>query len=656
MNNEFVKYSEMNEQLFRTCGTQLKDFIWKRQEVMLDKSDDNRDAVESMEKLETYIAEHRRRFISELGGWKIPDAPLYAKTLQKRDMGEFILENVVFQSRPHVYVTGNLYLPKGMTKPGPAVLFLSGHWTEGRMCEQYCHVCQILVRAGLAVFAIDPSGQGERSNYYDPETKQCFVPRGVADHNACGVPALATGDYLAGFFLLDQMRAVDYMITRPEIDPEKIGVTGNSGGGTQTVVMMVCDSRIAAAAPATFLTVRREFLHTGMSQDMEQIWPSCAEYGFDHADALIAFAPKPVAVLALTSDFFPIEGTRKAVQDAKKIYRLFGKESDIRLYEDDYWHNYTNKLAVCAAEFFSEVLGNEKKTVSCDNLMSISEDILHVTGEGQVRGEYKDAVTVMDEVRCHAELQRTRRKLQPDDIWNNNAERWLRERVLYQREPVELNPRFFQYSEQNDEEFSVTRLTWWTQKRLFSGGVLIRSAQYGNRRDLPTIIAVWDDGTKKLLAYREWISKQCTCGYQILVLDLPGSGQLEEYNFTGPYPYKGEYGPLYHLGCDLLFMGDSMAAMHGYDVMRTIEMVQTEFGIAEEDITLFCDENDGVYGIIAAFLKKHIKLECGEHLIRSVETEFIGKDTWYSNNAINLILPGMLEYFDYEELIQKCPR
>lgn len=143
----------------------------------------------------------------------------------------------------------------------------------------------------------------------------------------------------------DQMRAIDYMLTRPEIDPKRIGITGNSGGGTQTVSMMVCDDRIAAAAPATFLTGMREFLYTGMSQDMEQMWPACVEYGFDHVNSLMLFAPKPVAVLALTSDFFPIEGTRKSVADyfdnetilpdMKKIYDTLRIQTKAGVFLDD---------------------------------------------------------------------------------------------------------------------------------------------------------------------------------------------------------------------------------------------------------------------------------------------------------------------------------
>ena len=125
---------------------------------------------------------------------------------------------------------------------------------------------------GIQNIAMDPTGQGERKNFYDTETGKVVVPNSVPDHDCCGVPSLTTGRFLTWYFLSDQLAAVDYMLTRPEIDPRRIGVTGCSGGGVQSLLSMTVDDRIAAAAPATFLSTRREIQYTCQSQDSEQIW------------------------------------------------------------------------------------------------------------------------------------------------------------------------------------------------------------------------------------------------------------------------------------------------------------------------------------------------------------------------------------------------
>lgn len=648
----FQTFSKMNEELFRCSGTQLKDHIFGRQEEMMTEGDQRRSQISSLEELKAYNQEMRKRFIEELGGLVETTEPLDARITRTQDMGDFVLENVMFKSRPHTYVTGNMYLPKGITYPAPAVLFVGGHANDGRMYEQYNKVCQVLTRAGLIVFAIDPTGQGERQNFYDPESGKNPVPGCVNDHNLCGTPAVALGKHLGRYFLCDQMRAVDYMISRPEIDPERIGMTGSSGGGTQTVAMMVCDDRIHAAAPGTFVTTRREFMYTGMPQDMEQIWPACAQYGFDHVNALMLFAPKPVAILAVSSDFFPIEGTQETLEEAKRIYGFYGKEENVRVYEDDFYHCYTMELAVRAAEFFSEVFLGEKKTPDTAELLELTHETLRVTESGQVLGELADALPVQEEVRIGAAGMRESRRMLPDAERKQKAKEWLTRRVMYDRKTVDFHTRFFDGTKRKTGGYVGKRISWWNQKRLFAAGTIIKLEQYENTDNLPTVIAVWDDGTKRIAEHEEWICGQCASGKQVLVLDVPGVGNIEQYKFTSLHSLKGDYGTMFHLGCDLFYMGDSMAAMHCYDVMRAVEMLEVTFGVPEDKVTLYCDGNDGVYGIMAGFLKEKVQMEYGENLLRSVEREILGQKVLQYDNTLNLIVPGMLKYFDYEELMR----
>ena len=647
----FEVFDKMTHQYNRTSYEQLKDFLYKSQEKMFDRADEEREQIRTLGELKQYNARMKQVFMDAIGGELKYDTPLNARVTGKLDLGDYSIESVIFNSRPQVYVTGSLYLPKNITLPGPAVLLLCGHSPEGRMDEDYQRVCYTLVKAGLIVFAVDPLGQGERSNFFDPETGEYLINRTTPDHDACGVPAVATGSMLQRYFLSDEKRAVDYMLTRPEIDPKRIGVTGSSGGGTQTVVMMTCDERIAAAAPGTFVTSRREYMYAGQAQDSEQIWPGITDKGFDHVNPFMLFAPKPAAILAVSCDFFPIEGTWETFRTAQRIYGLYGKEENVRLYEDDYTHSYTPALAVKAAEFFTEVFTGKKVTVDNSDFEALPPEKMYATKTGNIRGGIEDVRLVPEEIRDYAAQLREKRLALPEQERRERARRWLTEKVNFNRTPVDFNTRAFPKSAcAQIDGYMGTSVSWWTQKRLFAYGVMIKPEAMDQTLNLPTVLAVWEDGSKKISAHEEWIRRQCEAGRQVFVLDVPGVGAIEQRNMTINAPYKDAYGTLYTLCGQMMYMGDSMAAMHCYDVLRAIEMLKEKFGIAEQDMTLYCEGPSGIYGVMAAFLNEKVGVQYGEGLLDSVERQYIQQEVFRYDNSLTLLIPGMLEYFDYEEL------
>ncbi len=652
MSEAFERFAAIVDEYHRCSGNQLRDHIYARQLAKLDEGDAVRAAISTKEELEAYNSIVRRRFIEGLGGLPDMSLPLDARIVETMETAEFTMESILYRSTEHTYVPASLYLPKGVAFPAPAVLFLCGHTMDGRLADGYRMVCQTLVRAGMIVFTIDPVGQGERANFYDPETGEYAILRTVPDHDGCGIPSTATGKYLERWFLCDQFRAVDYMLTRPEIDPARIGVTGNSGGGLQSVSMMVTDERIAAAAPGTYVTTRREWLYTDCAMDAEQIWSGCDDYHFDHLSMLMAFTPKPVALITDRWDYFPIEGTRQVFEEAKRFYAMYGKEENLRMYEDDCWHSYTKKLAVNAAEFFSEVFYGEKRTVTNADLPHAETAQRHASEGGYILGSVPDARSLPDAIRTEAAQLREARLALPEAERLARAEKWLWERVNTQRQPTALNPRIFGAEQtQRADGYVATRHSWWTQRRLFAEGLMIRRQELENEKGVPTVIAIWDDGTKQLAAHEAWIRSQCETGKQVLVLEMPGVGANAQNRLSEFYHYKQGYGTLYKLCCDLIYMGDSMPAMHVYDVLRAVELVEQFWGTAQQDITLYCDGEDGVYGVMAGFLNRNVRREYGEELLVSVEESFIGAAVPAYGNAMSHILPAMLEYFDYCELM-----
>ena len=195
-------------------------------------------------------------------------------------------------------------------------------------------------------------------------------------------------------------------------------------------------------------------------------------------------------------------------------------------------------------------------------------------------------------------------------------------------------------------------ISWWSQRRLFSYGTLIRAEQNEKNDQLPTVIAVWRDGTRKIAEHEDWIRSKCDEGKQVLVLDASGVGSIEQYLFLPPRSYKEAYGTTYRISHDLFYCDDSLAAMRCYDVLRCIEMLGEYFGICESDITLYCDDPEGIYGLAAGFVNDKVGMEYGEKLMKSFEKEVLGQRALKYDDTLSIIMPGMLEYFDFEELMR----
>lgn len=647
----FESIQALNLHSYHPCVNQLKDFIYRIQEQKFAAGAAKRDAIDSVTAFEAYNAEMREKFIDCLGGIPEPADSLNAQTVRRYTGDGFTVDAVRFTSRPGVWVTGSLYLPKGITGPRPAVLYVCGHTNEGRLNEQYESVCQVLVKAGLVVLSIDPTGQGERSNFYDPATQERYVQIGSTDHTTCGARGIPAGLCLMRYFISDTCRAVDYMLTRPEIDPAKIGITGHSGGGLQAVAAMVCDDRLAAAAPGTFITTREAIMRSGKPQDSEQVWPDTIDFGFDHVNTILCFAPKPVLLLPVKWDFFPIEGTYEAYEIAKRFYGLYGKEENIRIFADAHIHNYTPNMASAAAEFFLEVFTGEKKSVPAESFPLLPEAEMLAAPEGNVLA-IPGSVPIQAEIRAHAAALREARLALPEAERKNRARKWLTAAVEKDRIPSPFWLRTYPPEEYtHDGDYVGIPMCWRSQKQLFAYATAIRRKEYIGQK-MPTVIAIWPEGTNQITAHADWIGQQCDAGKQVLVLDAPGVGKLEQ-DYIDYYSrdYKERYASVYTLTDNLIFGGDSMAAMLIYNALRAIDMLCGEFGLSEEEITLYCDGHDGVIGVMAGFLREKVTVEAGETLLRSIEEEILIPDLYEYRNHHCLVLPGMLEYFDYNELL-----
>jgi Acetyl xylan esterase (AXE1) len=268
----------------------------------------------------------RGKVLELLGGLPDYNGPLNARVTGKIALSRYTIEKVIFESLPQFYISANLYRPNDASKH-PGILMPMGHWEEGKPAGQ--RIAANLALKGFVVLAFDPVGQGERLQAYDARLGASLAGGATEQHFMAGAQSILAGENFARYRIWDAKRALDYLLSRPEVEPTKIGCTGCSGGGTITTYISALDPRITVAAPACYINTWRQ-LFSGPTGDSEQSFPNFVSSGLDVADYIELFAPKPYLIINTVGDFFPIEGARHAHQEALGWYRLYDAEDKIR--------------------------------------------------------------------------------------------------------------------------------------------------------------------------------------------------------------------------------------------------------------------------------------------------------------------------------------
>ncbi|HXW04554.1 MAG TPA: prolyl oligopeptidase family serine peptidase [Vicinamibacterales bacterium] len=330
---------------------------------------------------EAYVQAVRRKIRESFGPFpeKTPLNPRVTKVVER---DAYTIENVLFESRPGFLVSANLYVPRGRRFPLPGVVGSCGHSANGKAIDTYQSFCQGLARLGYVVLIFDPIGQGERMQYVDANWK----PRrgvGTAEHNYAGIQQVLVDERFCTWRAWDGIRALDYLITREEVDTNHLGITGNSGGGTMTTWLCGLDDRWTMAAPSCFVTELRRNMENELGADIEQIPPRALALGLDHEDFLAALAPKPVIILAKEKDYFDVRGTISAYERLKGLYRLLGAEDNVACFVGPTYHGYSQENREAMYRWFNRCTGISDATAE-PTLALEKEETLWCTPRGQV--------------------------------------------------------------------------------------------------------------------------------------------------------------------------------------------------------------------------------------------------------------------------------
>jgi len=498
---------------------------------------------------------------------KTPLKPRVTGVIQKEG---YRIEKIIYESMPNYYVSGCLFIPDGITGKRPAILNVIGHSLESFRREIYQIVIHNLVKKGFIVFAIDPMGQGERIQYTDEEKKMVglYKQSSTREHSYANNQCFLSGSSAARYWVWDGIRGIDYLLTRSEVDTERIGLTGLSGGGTQTAYIAAFDERVKAAAPAGYICGYRRLLESIGQQDGEQNFYHGISNGIDHADLIEVFAPKPYLIVATTRDFFSIQGARETYREVKNAYKAFGKEENIGITEDDYGHGYTKKNREVLYKFFQEAL--DLPGVSTDEDLEILEmEELNVTPTGQLssylKGETISSINKKETIRLIDKLEESRKNIKEH---LNCVRQKAKELSGYAIPYGECEPVFRGRYQRNGYFIEMYALSGEGDYVI---PLLLVIPDGGGK--YPAMIYIHPEGKSTTASSGGTLEEMVRRGFIVAAADVIGVGETKG---TSTYPGRAGYGAV--------IIGRSIAGIQAGDIVRVVNMLKKRNDVKKDKI------------------------------------------------------------------------
>lgn len=582
----------------------------------------------------------RREFEKAIG--EFPErTPLNAKVAGVLKRPGYRVEKLLYESRPRHYVSAICFVPESQTykPPHPGVLVPCGHSQNGKAYQSYQSMGALLALNGMVALVFDPIEQGERLQIVDDNGKSQWW--GVHAHNRIGVGCAFLGQGTATFEIWDGMRGIDYLQSRPDVDAERIGCTGNSGGGTQTSQLMALEDRIDVAGPSCYLTSFERLVHTIGGQDAEQNIYGQLAFGMDHADYITMRAPSPVIIAAGIRDFFDIEGTRLSYRYAKRLFTQLGAQDNVALFENDAGHNYNTQQREAIVTFFARFLQGRTEPVVEPEIQVFTDEQLQCSPQGQVM--------LMDGARCvydinadyAKKLAAKRRKL-----WKNTPPKQLIQNI---RSLVGVRHLNELPKTQAEEKGTIQRNGYTIKKLLFAPeeGIVLPALHFvpGKSASKRPALYLHEAGKIAEAGISGEIESLVLEGREVLAVDVRGCGetQQKEQGYFSP-EYGGD-------GRDVIYaylLGRSYVQMRCEDILVCSGYL-SEVGNAGKGVDLIAVGNLGVPALHAAVLEKDLFASVTiRNMIRSWTHVASAKHT--TNQMINFVY-GALHLYDLPNLI-----
>jgi cephalosporin-C deacetylase-like acetyl esterase len=592
----------------------------------------------------------RERLLEMIGG--LPErTPLNARVVGKIDKGEVVIEKVIYESLPRFYVTGLLYLPKDRPGRIPAIFSPCGHSENGKAYDVYQRFHISLARRGFAVLTIDPVGQGERSQCYDPQSKKFPFGRACPEHGYVGNPLYLVGDNLARYCIWDGVRGIDYLQTRSEVDPNKIGVTGQSGGGTLTAYISALDERVKVSMPVCYITS----LYWRMGNrttadpdwDPEQDLFEALMNGVDHAELLTLFAPRPLRIGAAQQDFFPIEGTRATYDEVRRIYELTESESKFDKVEVNEKHSLSEGLRQAAYEWFERWLFNRRSSSTEPSVMPEDERNLHCTDSGQVLESLGGETIQTLNLQRFARLRYALPVISSTDALTGFQDRLRRDVHDVLNDPMELRSQVTvqAYGSLDREAYAIEKLVYETEPGIRIPTLIFKPKMLLGRA--PAILYLHEFGKSTEAREGGLLERLTKAGFLVCAIDPRGLGETQ-YRIQSKVDYfQSISGVETNMVYNSFLVGRPMLAMRIKDALRAVDLLNQR---SDADLSKIYVLGEGAGGVIAQFVAALDRRVSGVAVVNALLNYRQIVETGNYAIHLSLFLPQILRHFDLPEL------
>ena len=564
--------------------------------------------------------------------------PLRARVVGTVPQAGFRIEKVIYESTPHHHVTANLYVPDG---PGqrPAALLLCGHENASKATPSYQLTARLLARNGFVVLVVDPVSQGERMQLVDP-SGQPLTRGGTTEHTLLNAQAALLGRTLPAEELWDNVRGLDYLLTRPEVDAARVGCLGNSGGATQTAYLMAYDDRVQAAALCSYVAAgERNLTLTGPADGCVML-PGAGAAGLDVADWPLMFAPKPLLLLTGRYDFVDQTDMEAAYTDTRRAYAALGaaEKTDIFTYDDG--HGISAPKRAAAVAWLRRWLGPSGPPVPEGQDQPLPEAALRCTATGQVATSFKDEISL---AATHLAEARRLARQRPAYVPTALAAVVRRQLGLPTDDSLPPTPA----GQLRDTLRQASGLAWQNlllrragepplpaRLLLQSGGPLRDVVIWLPDRGMATVLR---DSAARLAAYQRR-------GTAVLLADLRGLGETTDpAAFNDPKYYNQEYRP----ALLALHIGRPLLAHRVADVAALVAYAASRAGSASASVSVRADGRATLPALHAALL-----------LPRIARVQVSGEPPSFqyflenpaAKDAYSEVLPGVLRAYDVPDL------
>jgi cephalosporin-C deacetylase-like acetyl esterase len=550
--------------------------------------------------------------------------PEHTGTIQRDG---YRIEKIVFQSRPAYYVPGLLYIPDQLTKKAPAVLHLPGHSPNGKAWDDYQRLCSGLACKGYVVFNIDPINQGERGPYYTLGNT----------HEGQGLQGFVAHDLNPGYFIWDAVRAIDYLQSRSEVDHERIGVTGISGGGVQTMLLAFYDERVKGAVGMggplpTETALWSSYDPDGTFNDVMK------PYGATNEAMVSCIAPRGFVIQNGAYDSgFPASSGLDLFQEAQHFYKILDAEDMLACEWPEAGHETNLAMRQNVYKWFNKFLNMpHNDNVEC-GAESLPESETYCTPTGLVDTSYPDAESIWSLRLKKGKAQRVDVAMRRADATKSKEAFQLYKNDIRKRvkkvlncTPVNdpLNPSIISKTEnrrtvcfQSQPPMRITADIWFPDEKAKKPPIVVYCNQTSTNPE---------EGWIKNMNAHGWV----VCSVHVRLTPKPGQTLGERMT-------SAAHGGVYPL------------AMKTIDLLRASEYLRS---LPELDSSNICYFGDGEYSGLAALFAgllddKAAKIVCDTELVSLLELLVQQTPNRYEAKIEDpMYLPGAMAEFDVVDL------